>query len=261
VIGTNPGVRRLPIGWPSGVIVAVGVGVFVAASTRRNEELTMAGAAITSAGLVALPIELALRSRLASLHRGLLVLGAVLIVQGLHTVEHVVQIIQSYRLDRVGARSLGVVSGLNVEWVHFGWNWLAWLGVVFAWRLGVRGFWMLALILWITAHSLEHTYMLWHYLSVTSKLNGLGLPRSGASQVLPGILGRDGWLARDVPATRRVLGPLVAAPRVAVHFWWNVGEVSLLVAATRMHRLVAPRNTSSRATSPGSQPTAPATNL
>jgi hypothetical protein len=212
-------------------VLGIGAAAFLLAWARRSLPTTMAAAGVTSAGMVAVPVELAVRGRLAKMHKGVLLLGAVMIVQGLHTVEHIVQLMQSYRLDRVGAQSLGVVSRLNVEWVHFGWNWIAWAGVVAAWRLGTRGRWMPVLFVWITAHSLEHTYMLVHYLRVLSKLDALGLRHFTASEVLPGILGRDGWLSLHWGASRSWLGPLTASPRVAIHFWWNVGEMTLLTLA------------------------------
>jgi hypothetical protein len=225
----RPTRRTLPIGAVAGLVVVAGLTLFVVASATRNAGTTMAGAFVTSLGIGAFPVELAMRSRLGSMHRGVLLLGTVLLVQALHTVEHVVQLMEWYRLDRTGAHSQGIVSQLNVEWVHFGWNWIAWLGVALAWRAGVRSAWMVALAVWITAHSLEHSYMLFHYLQVVHHLDHLGLPRFGASEVLPGVLGRDGWLSRNFGASRPWLGPLTAAPRVAVHFWWNVGELTFLV--------------------------------
>ncbi len=226
----------------------IGGCLFVLGALVRSLAITQAAAAVSSAGLAGVPVVLALQGRLATMHRGVLVLGAVLIIQGLHTVEHLVQIVQSYRLDLPPVRSLGIVSSLNVEWVHFGWNWVAWAGVVWAWHRGVRGGWMALLFVWITAHSLEHTYMLWHYLTVLQNIDGLALPALGSSEVLPGVFGRDGWLARTFVDQREILGPFVSAPRVAVHLWWNVGELALLSAALfavilkRHSRPVPPRS-------------------
>jgi hypothetical protein len=197
----------------------------------KSMALTNMAAAVTVGGLVWVPVALALQDRIGAIPRARLLLGAVLIVQAMHTVEHLVQIIESYRLDYPPVRSLGVVSQLNVEWVHFGWNWLATAGVLVVIAMGGRT-WAIGLLLaWITAHSLEHTYMLWRYLHVTSELDRLSVPRLGSSEVLPGVFGRDGWLALRLPGLRPYLGPLTAAPRVAIHLWWNVGEVALLVLA------------------------------
>jgi hypothetical protein len=205
--------------------------VFAVAWAVSSMAVTNAGAVVTTAGLAWVPVALALQGRLATIARARLVLGGVLIVQGMHTVEHVVQVIESYRLDYPPARSLGVVSQLNVEWVHFTWNWIATAGVVVAIVMGVRTWAAALLSAWITAHSAEHSYMLFRYLSVTAELDRLGVPRLGSSEVLPGVLGRDGWLSLHAPGLRSVLGPLTAAPRVAIHVWWNIGEVALLALA------------------------------
>lgn len=108
--------------------------MFALASAQRSEALMFSAAAISSIGLAALPIEVVLGDRLSEFSRGQHILVAVLVIQGLHTVEQVVQLVQSYRLDRPAARSLGLVSQLNVEWVRFGWNWFAWTLVIAAWR-------------------------------------------------------------------------------------------------------------------------------
>ncbi len=211
-----------------------GCGLFALAAISRSMPLTNAGAAVTTAGFAWVPVALALQRRLTTIGRARLVLGAIFLVQAIHTVEHVVQIIESFRLDYPPARSLGVVSKLNVEWVHFSWNWVATAGVVIAFALGMRTWAMALLMAWITAHSLEHTYMLIRYLRITGELDRLGVPRLGSSEVLPGVFGRDGWLSLQAPVLRGWLGPLTAAPRVAIHLWWNVGEVALLLLALRV---------------------------
>jgi hypothetical protein len=53
---------------------------------------------------------------------------------------------------------------------------------------------------------------------------------------LPGVLGRGGWLAanQDTSAVAGVICQLVPAnvitPRLDIHFWWNVGGTTLLLA-------------------------------
>jgi hypothetical protein len=234
-VGGTPARRLDPMYLPI-VGIALGSALFVVAALVRSLPLTHAAAALGTIGLVGVPVVLAVQGRLSTMPKGRLVLGAVMIAQGLHTIEHLVQIVQSYRLDLPPIRSLGIVSSLNVEWVHFGWNWIAWAGVVIAWRAGVRGTSMVLLFAWITAHSLEHTYMLWHYLTVLRRLNDFALPELGSSQVLPGVFGRDGWLARSFPQHRELLGPFVAAPRVAVHLWWNLGEMAFLTLCVLIGR-------------------------
>ncbi len=231
-----------PSSWIVWAPTAAGCFLFVVAWFAKSMAITNVAAAVTVGGLVWVPVALALQERIAAIPRARLLLGAVLIVQAMHTVEHAVQIIESYRLDFPPARSLGVVSQLNVEWVHFGWNWLATAGVLLVIAMGGRT-WAIGLLLaWITAHSLEHTYMLWRYLHVTSELDRLSVARLGSSEVLPGVLGRDGWLALRLPRLRHYLGPLTAAPRVAIHLWWNVGEVALLILACVVKDKVRSRN-------------------
>lgn len=52
------------------------------------------------------------------------------------------------------------------------------------------------------------------------------------AQGLPGVLGRDGWLAKS-PAAQGAffcrLPGVTTAPRLDVHFWWNTGEMILLM--------------------------------
>ena len=54
------------------------------------------------------------------------------------------------------------------------------------------------------------------------------------AQGLPGILVRDGWLARS-PVTQGTflctLPGVTTAMRLDVHFWWNVVEMLLLLGA------------------------------
>jgi hypothetical protein len=221
------------------LLVGIGTVLFVLAWARRSEVLMFAGAIAISAGAIVPPISLAARNRISTYPAVTRLMGLVLVMQLLHTVEHVVQLTQNYRLDRPGARSLGIVSALNVEWVHFGWNWLVWACLVAVFAKGMRGGSMLALFAWVTAHSIEHTYMLVHYLNMNRRLDSLGLPRFTVAETLPGFFGRDGWLALNATSWRPTLGPLASAPRVTVHFWWNVGELFLLAlavfTATRSH--------------------------
>jgi hypothetical protein len=209
----------------------IGACLFAFAWSTKSSGIMNIAAGVSTVGLAWVPVATAVQGRLATMSRGKLLLGLVLIVQGMHTVEHLVQIIESYRLDYPPVRSLGIVSSLNVEWVHFGWNWIAWAGMAIAWFLGVRSWAMTLLFAWLTAHSLEHTYMLVRYLEVMRQMDRLKLPKLGSSEVLPGVLGRDGWLALHAPGTRKWFGPLTSAPRVAIHLWWNVGEVAFMILA------------------------------
>jgi hypothetical protein len=94
---------------------------------------------------------------------------------------------------------------------------------------GLRNPFAYALLIWSTLHSLEHTYLVVRYLQVARELNQLDLPLFTVAQALPGILGRNGWLALSELCGR--IPGLTTAPRSVIHFWWNFGELSLLLLA------------------------------
>ena len=58
----------------------------------------------------------------------------------------------------------------------------------------MRNPWAWLLLAWTTAHTFEHSYMMVRYLIVLQDMRALGVTNV-AAQGLPGILGRDGWLA------------------------------------------------------------------
>ncbi len=162
-----------------------------------------------------------------------MVLSVILAMQGFHSLEHLAQWIQYHIFHWQPQRSSGLISAANAEWVHFVWNW----GVVFVVALlifrGMRGPWAWALLAWTLAHSAEHTYMMVRYLQVKQELGLLGEP-SVSAQGLPGILGRDGWLATSMLTVDSWCGRLpglTTTMRLDVHFWWNTGETLLLAAA------------------------------
>jgi hypothetical protein len=169
------------------------------------------------------------------------VLGVLLALQAFHTLEHIVQLVQFYVFNNPGINSQGLISSLNVEWVHFIWNWTVWGILVFLFFRGMRTVWVYPLLLWVTLHSLEHTFMLLNYLHVLAELEAFDLPAFQAAQVLPGILGKDGWLAQNSLLCRAIPG-LTTLPRVAIHFYWNIGEMTLLLltAATALPKMVHP---------------------
>ena len=71
------------------------------------------------------------------------------------------------------------------------------------------------------------------FLQVKDDLAALAL-YSTSAQGLPGILGRDGWLARS-PITCgtfiRDIPYLTTAIRLDIHFWWNAIEMTLSLFA------------------------------
>lgn len=153
----------------------------------------------------------------------LTILGVLVATQGFHTVEHLAQWAQYHLLGWPLKAASGLISPLNAEIVHFGWNWAVLLTVAGLVAAGLRNRWVWLLLLWAGAHSAEHTYLFVNYL------------QSGGVQGLPGFFGAGGWLARQVGVSPPVallcqLAPgLVVAPRLDVHFWWNLGEIGLLL--------------------------------
>jgi hypothetical protein len=210
-----------------------GAGVALAALLMRFWGLPLWGA---SAGVLVLLLLPAIPKWMADRRRyGLaaMVLCMLVAAQGFHTVEHIVQWLQYHLLRWPFWKASGLISPANAEWVHFVWNWAVLIATIYLIRSGMRNTWAWLLLAWVTAHTFEHTYMLMRYLMTLQELEQLGVT-SVAAQGLPGILGRDGWLASS-PATQNTfvcrLPGLTTAPRLDVHFWWNVGEIALLLPA------------------------------
>jgi hypothetical protein len=160
--------------------------------------------------------------------RPVMVLSMLLFTQTGHTVEHLAQWVQFHLLGWPAKASSGLISPLNAEVVHFTWNWAVLLVVVYLVAAGLRNVWMWLLLLWAMGHTAEHTFMFINYL------------QSGGVQGLPGFFGKGGWLAAQegsssVGAWLCTLAPaaLKSAPRLDVHFWWNVGEIVLLLCAAQ----------------------------
>jgi hypothetical protein len=166
------------------------------------------------------------------------VLSVLLVTQGLHTIEHVTQWVQHHLLGWPLKASSGIISPLNAEIVHFSWNTAVLVAVGYLVAAGLRSGWMWLLLAWAAAHTAEHTYLFIAYLQEIERLAAAGLP-AGLAQGLPGFFGRGGWLASNAAASGPVafvcsFAPgLTSAPRLDVHFWWNVGEVALLLAAAQ----------------------------
>jgi hypothetical protein len=177
-----------------------------------------------------------------------MVLSILLVTQSLHTIEHVAQWVQYHILGWPLKAASGLISPLNAEIVDFSWNLAVLLVVVWLIVAGLRNPWMWLLLLWAGAHTVEHTYLFITYVQEVQRLTSEGLPL-GAAQGLPGFFGRGGWLATNTPATGPVaflcrLAPgLTSAPRLDIHFWWNVGEIGLLLSAAH----VSMRQTGTRA--------------
>ena len=158
----------------------------------------------------------------------LTLLSVLLVTQGLHTVEHVAQWTQYHLLGWPLKASSGLISPLNAELVHFSWNWLVLLTVGYLVWVGLRNWALWLLLLWAAAHTAEHTYLFVTYL------------QSGWVQGLPGIIGKGGWLAQNaelpgpIAFLCSVAPGLASAVRLDVHFWWNIGEIVLLLLAAHL---------------------------
>lgn len=157
------------------------------------------------------------------------VLGVLIAMQGFHTLEHAAQWVQFHLLKWPPFLASGLISAANAEWIHFTWNWVVVAIFVYLFRHGMRSLWAWLLLAWAIAHSLEHTYLLIRYYQALAELKSLGIGDPGLVQGLPGVLGRDGWLAWS-GICGRVPG-LTTASRIDIHFWWNFGEIVLLLAA------------------------------
>ena len=185
--------------------------------------MSLSSASLIAVGILAVPATLKWRDDVKKLGLTATVLSVLLILQGFHTFEHFAQVIQYYLLDWSAGRSLGLITAANAEWIHFSWNWLVTLGVIFLVVRGLRNPFAYALLGWAVLAQLGT------HVSLDSLLSAYGggeraleLGTFQVSQSMPGVLGRDGFLALQ-PWCGRIPG-LTSAPRVAVHFWWNAGE-------------------------------------
>lgn len=147
-------------------------------------------------------------------HDGWLALFTLLVVtQGGHLVEHVVQVGQIHLLGWPSSQARGVVGQLDIEWVHFLWNSVVLLAMAaLTWRFRHEPWLWIALVAagW---HQVEHTYLIAVYLQ-----RGI--------EGTPGLLAMGGRLGNGVPLSRPDL-----------HFLYNVVETTpLFVAYARIVR-------------------------
>jgi hypothetical protein len=213
------------------ILLALGICGAVLAQRVAAVPTWMASASVLT--LLLIPAVQKWRADRSRYGNTVMVLSIILAAQGFHSVEHAAQWIQYHILHWPPFVSNGLISAANSEWIHFVWNWAVVAVTIYLVCNGMRNIWAWLLLLWATAHALEHAYMFIRYLDLLQELQALGFPQVSA-QGLPGVLGRDGWLARSA-ATQgtficRVPG-LTTAPRIDIHFWWNIGEIILLVFA------------------------------
>ncbi|MFO7632395.1 MAG: hypothetical protein R6W76_07645 [Caldilinea sp.] len=163
----------------------------------------------------------------------IMTLSILVTAQGLHTVEHLVQWAQYHFFYLTMRQANGLLSPANSEWVHFTWNWLVLIAVVLLMLGGMRGVWMWLLFAVAAFHTIEHSYTFIRYQMILRELTAMDVLNVTA-QGLPGIVGRDGWLARS-ELTRGTwictIPGLTTAVRLDVHFWWNAIEMMFLLVA------------------------------
>jgi hypothetical protein len=114
---------------------------------------------------------------------------ALVVTQGGHCLEHIVQMVQIHVLGLTGANARGVFGVLDIEVVHLVWNaWVMLAVVLLLWRYRDNGALRLTALLagW---HTIEHAYIFSVYLST-------GL--SGT----PGLLAQGGALFGGLPISR-----------------------------------------------------------
>lgn len=222
-------------------LLGAAIGLVLAGGGVYGAGLPIWGGTLIFLGTVVVPVGLKWWDDFVRLGTAACVLSALLMLQAFHFTEHSVQMVQYYLLDRPPALSQGLISSLNIEWVHFSWNLIVLALTVYLVGKGMRGWWAWALLAWTTLHTLEHAYLLLRYLQMSRELSTLGLPGFGVAQALPGILGRDGWLAENNLCSS--IPGLTTLPRVAIHFIWNLGETTLLLIAAQVSlaRLIRPK--------------------
>lgn len=162
-----------------------------------------------------------------------MILSILLMAQGFHMVEHLVQWAQYYVFNYTMQNSVGLLSPANTEWVHFVWNWTVLILIGILISLGMRSNWAWALFIYGIAHTTDHTYLLLRFLQMSERLKalcGTAIPAQG----LPGIIGQGGWLAQSELTRGSWVSRIpfiTTAIRLDVHFWWNMGETVLLLLA------------------------------
>jgi hypothetical protein len=223
------------------LLILLALGIVLGGALITLAGLPLWGATTISVGLLLHPAIQKWRDDLARWGLGVMILGVLLVLQGFHTIEHIAQYIEHHVLGWLPKQSGGLISAANVEWIHFAWNWSVLLVVLYLiWKHGMRNIWAWLLLAWATAHTLEHTYLFVRYLQAVRLLEAQGTSTSFA-QGLPGIIGRDGWLATTGVNTPgigficRLAPPLLTTIRLDVHFWWNVGETVLMLLAAHSY--------------------------
>lgn len=163
--------------------------------------------AIVAAGLAPWVPVLAFEVDWARRHYGWLALFYALVVtQGGHVVEHIVQMTQIHLAGTPPKQARGVFGALDVEWVHFVWNTWVLVAVVLLVLRFRRNPLLWTTLLFAVWHEAEHAYLIGKYIAT-------GMPGH------PGLAAQGGILAGGLPVARPDL-----------HFFYNVVETTPLIA-------------------------------
>ncbi len=139
-------------------------------------------------------------------HYGWLALFYVLLVtQGGHVVEHVVQVTQIHVAGTPPKQAKGVFGALDIEWVHFAWNTWVLVAVVLLVLRFRRNPWLWAALAFAVWHVAEHVYLISKYIATD-------MPGH------PGLAASGGVLGGGLPIARPDL-----------HFFYNIVETTPLV--------------------------------
>jgi hypothetical protein len=219
------------------LVVLLAAGVTVGALGMRWWGMPLWGATVMALLLLLPAAVLKWRGDLRRFGVTAMVISVLLVMQGFHSIEHAAQLIEYHLLNWPMGQSSGLISAANAEWIHFVWNWFVLIIVGYLVWSGMRNPWAWLLLAWSLAHTLEHTYLFVRYLEALSELRRLGVPNVPA-QGLPGVLGRDGWLATSAATQGTFLCRLpgvTTAVRLDIHFWWNTGETLLMILAANTY--------------------------
>jgi hypothetical protein len=168
-----------------------------------------------------------------------MVLGVVTTMQLVRVFEHGVQWFQLHVLRWHMLDAGGLLASADVELLPFLWSWAFLLACLYLVARGMRGPWVWVLLGVALLHALDASYVMLRYQQILLELRALGADEVEAAYLrLPGLFGRDGWLATS-ELTRslglhRVPG-LATAPRQDIQFCWVLLELSLLLAAGNAH--------------------------
>jgi hypothetical protein len=163
--------------------------------------------AIVSAGLAPWVPVVGVEIGWTGRHYGWLALFYVLVVtQGGHVVEHIVQVTQIHVVGTPPKQARGVFGALDIEWVHFVWNTWVLVAVVLLVLRFRRNPWLWATLAFAVWHEAEHAYLITKYIAT-------GIPGH------PGLGAKGGAFGGGLPITRPDL-----------HFYYNIIETAPLIA-------------------------------